>query len=47
MTQEELIKKAAEYLYFNLPNNMTEEDKQWWVNDFVEYMCGVVNENEP
>lgn len=38
MTQEELIKKAAEYLYFNLPNTMTEEDKQWWVNDFVEYM---------
>ena len=38
MTQEELIKKAAEYLYFNLPDTMTKEDKLWWVNDFIEYM---------
>ena len=37
MTPEELIKKAAEYLYLNL-SNMTEEDKQGWVNDFIEYM---------
>lgn len=36
MTQEEIIKKAAEWLYLNL--NLPEEEKQWCVNDFVEYM---------
>ena len=38
MNSETLIRKAAEYLYMNLPSDMSEEDKQWWVNDFVEYM---------
>ena len=41
MTQEELIKKAAMWLYVNLSSpylKMSEEDKQWWVNDFVDYM---------
>ena len=38
MTEEEIIKKAAEYLYMNLPNTMSDDDKKWWVNDFVEYM---------
>ena len=36
MTQEELIKKAAEWLYLNL--NLPEEEKQWWINDLVEYI---------
>ena len=37
MTQEELIKKSAEWLYLNL--NLPETEKQWWVNDFVDYMA--------
>lgn len=36
MNQEELIKKATEYLWMNL--DMPEEDKEWWIRDFVEYM---------
>jgi hypothetical protein len=36
MDREEIIKKAAEYLWMNL--DMPEEDKEWWIRDFVEYM---------
>ena len=36
MTPEEIVKKAAEWLYLNL--DMSEEDKKFWVDDFVEYM---------
>lgn len=36
MTQEELIKKAVDWLYLNL--DMPESEKIWWVNDFVDYM---------
>lgn len=36
MTREELIKKAAEWIYLNL--DLPEAEKQWWVNDFVDYM---------
>lgn len=42
MTQEEIIKNAAEYLYFNLPDTITEEEKQWWINDFVDYMNNIL-----
>lgn len=41
MTQQELIEKAATWLYLNLSSpalKMSEEEKQWWVNDFVDYM---------
>ena len=38
MTKDELIAAAASYLYLNLPPDMDEDEKQWWVNDFTEYM---------
>ena len=41
MTQQEFIEKAATWLYLNLSSpvlKMSEEEKQWWVNDFVDYM---------
>lgn len=40
-TKEQLIEKAAMWIYLNLSGpdlDMTEEEKQWWVDDFIDYM---------
>lgn len=40
MTEEELIKKAAEWWYLNLIN-FPEEERRWWINEFIDYMLNI------